>query len=721
MWRAPRTGRQPSTTTRRHPQIEDIVVSGGDISRLKAANLRELGTALLDIPTVRRIRLATKAVSVQLMKCLERRGLDGRSYRVSSPEGAICSRMFASIPVSTIRGKLRRWSKKRCAACIPMVSPPLRNQSVLLAGVGRDDPDTLRSLYEALGAVNIHPYYLYLCDMVKGTEHFRVSLATAQRLEKEVRGAAAEFNTTACYCRYAGGQARRAQRGVSRSRIWRLQFRRADRSSRQGIQILRPPSHIGGKRQARVAYRSRSPKSWLMSISRGTVVALRHPCHRTRRTFDCWRNKVGMFDAPETPLLQRVDEFVGPEPAELHDGQLPNTICRAGFRRRPGVERRGVADGLPASNIRGAVERLRGSPCGHLRRTCPVLFGGRSGVEPPRAPIAVRRGWPRRSGRSLSQSLPKDPSSRYSPALRAGAAYMPIDPGHPDDRVRYIIEEAEISIVISEDALVDRIRPVFDGAIVSLDPDAAEIAAQSSERLTRGQIWRHSRRSLLRHLYVGDDRTPERRHDRASQRLSLCPAFNTVCATTPSGPDLSGLFARLRRLGRGNLDGLLQWGRSRCRRPSTRRASAMTSRNIWRALASPFLPPPDHVVDDDRRYPDIAAACRQRRGLPTGARCAVVAAWPFDPECLRADRGDGQHDRKSLCIPAKQITVGHPLAGYSTLVLNSDMRPLPRGTKGELSIGRFGVCRGYLKQAELTSAISCARPSTASGFTGLAI
>jgi lysine 2,3-aminomutase len=70
----------------------------------------------------------------------------------------------------------------------------VRNQSALLRGVN-DDPSTLRLLFKRLGAVNIYPYYVYLCDMVRGTEHFRVSLATAQRLEKEVRGATAGFNT----------------------------------------------------------------------------------------------------------------------------------------------------------------------------------------------------------------------------------------------------------------------------------------------------------------------------------------------------------------------------------------------------------------------------------------------------------------------------------------------------------------------------------------------
>lgn len=70
----------------------------------------------------------------------------------------------------------------------------VRNQAVLLRGVN-DDAATLRSLIKRLGRVNIHPYYVYLCDMVKATEHFRLPLKAAQRLEKEVRGTTAGFNT----------------------------------------------------------------------------------------------------------------------------------------------------------------------------------------------------------------------------------------------------------------------------------------------------------------------------------------------------------------------------------------------------------------------------------------------------------------------------------------------------------------------------------------------
>jgi lysine 2,3-aminomutase len=177
---------------RSHPEIEDIVVSGGDVSRLKAANVRELGNALLDIPHIRRIRLATKALSVQPMKLLTddvwtQAVLDLVS-RGRELFKDVCIHTHFNHPAevtSQVKDVMRRLHSEGVI---------VRNQTVMLRGVN-DDASTLRSLLKHLGAVNIHPYYVYLCDMVKGTEHFRVSLATAQKLEKEVRGATAGFNT----------------------------------------------------------------------------------------------------------------------------------------------------------------------------------------------------------------------------------------------------------------------------------------------------------------------------------------------------------------------------------------------------------------------------------------------------------------------------------------------------------------------------------------------
>ena len=177
---------------RNNPQIEDVVVSGGDLARLKAAHVRTLGNALLDIEHVRRIRFATKAVSVQPMKFLTDHEWFGALTEVAQRG----RELFKNVYVHThfnhpneitpyVERAMRRLHAKGVF---------VRNQSVLLRGVN-DDAATLESLIKGLGRVNIHPYYVYLCDMVKGTEHFRLPLSVARKLEKELRGATAGFNT----------------------------------------------------------------------------------------------------------------------------------------------------------------------------------------------------------------------------------------------------------------------------------------------------------------------------------------------------------------------------------------------------------------------------------------------------------------------------------------------------------------------------------------------
>jgi lysine 2,3-aminomutase len=177
---------------RSHPQIEDVVVSGGDLARLKPAHVRSLGNALLDIEHVRRIRLATKVLSVQPMKVLSDHDWLGAVLelvaRGRSMFKDVCLHTHFNHPnevTPMVEAAMRRLHEQGVF---------VRNQAVLLRGVN-DDAAILRSLIKRLGRINIHPYYVYLCDMVKATEHFRLPLRTAQRLEKEVRGITAGFNT----------------------------------------------------------------------------------------------------------------------------------------------------------------------------------------------------------------------------------------------------------------------------------------------------------------------------------------------------------------------------------------------------------------------------------------------------------------------------------------------------------------------------------------------
>jgi lysine 2,3-aminomutase len=173
-------------------QIEDVVVSGGDLARLKPAHVRSLGNALLEIEHVRRIRLATKALSVQPMKVLSDHDWTNAVLELVARGRS----MFKDVCLHTHFNHPNEVTPivERAMHRLHEQGLFVRNQAVLLRGVN-DDAGTLCALIKRLGRINIHPYYVYLCDMVKATEHFRVPLKTAQRLEKHVRGTTAGFNT----------------------------------------------------------------------------------------------------------------------------------------------------------------------------------------------------------------------------------------------------------------------------------------------------------------------------------------------------------------------------------------------------------------------------------------------------------------------------------------------------------------------------------------------
>ena len=84
----------------------------------------------------------------------------------------------------------------------------VRNQSVLIRGVN-DVPERMQLLVKRLSYVNVHPYYVYMHDMVKGVEDLRTTVQTAIDVEKFVRGSTAGFNSPTFVCDAPGGGGKR--------------------------------------------------------------------------------------------------------------------------------------------------------------------------------------------------------------------------------------------------------------------------------------------------------------------------------------------------------------------------------------------------------------------------------------------------------------------------------------------------------------------------------
>lgn len=189
-----------------NPQIEDVVVSGGDIARLKPAMIKRIGTALLDIEHIRRIRFATKALSVQPMKFLS----DDVWFETIAEVAKYGRSLFKSVYIHSHFNHPNEVTPVVEAAMRRIFAEGIyvRNQTVLLRGVN-DDAKTLIDLNKKLGQVNIQPYYIYACDMVQSIEHYRVPVHKIQEFEREVRGATAGFNTPLFVIDAPGGGGKR--------------------------------------------------------------------------------------------------------------------------------------------------------------------------------------------------------------------------------------------------------------------------------------------------------------------------------------------------------------------------------------------------------------------------------------------------------------------------------------------------------------------------------
>ena len=214
------------------PDLEDIVISGGDSYNLSAGHLQLIGERLLQMPNIRRLRYATKGLCVQPQKILSDHAWTDALTRVVE----LGRRLHKDVVVHTHFNHPNEITAitRDAMDLLTERGVHVRSQGVLQRTVN-DDATTMTQLVRRLSYVNIHAYYIYVHDMVPGVEDLRTSLATAQHLEKHVRGATAGFNTPAFVLDTPGGGGKRDVHSAERY----------DRAS--GISVFESPSVKPGK------------------------------------------------------------------------------------------------------------------------------------------------------------------------------------------------------------------------------------------------------------------------------------------------------------------------------------------------------------------------------------------------------------------------------------------------------------------------------------------
>ncbi|KAF1360113.1 kama family protein [Lizonia empirigonia] len=189
------------------PSLHDIVVSGGDAYYLQPADLKEIGERLLSIPHIQRVRFASKGLAVAPCRIADETDLWTNTLIELSNKGRD---MAKQVCLHTHINHVNEitWVTREAANRLFKHGVIVRNQSVLLKGVN-DDPIALSDLVQTLASMNIQPYYIYQCDMVRGIEDLRTPLSKIIQLDKDLRGTLSGFMMPAFVIDLPGGGGKR--------------------------------------------------------------------------------------------------------------------------------------------------------------------------------------------------------------------------------------------------------------------------------------------------------------------------------------------------------------------------------------------------------------------------------------------------------------------------------------------------------------------------------
>jgi lysine 2,3-aminomutase len=159
---------------RAHPEIWEVILTGGDPLVLSPRRIAEVTQALDRIPHVRILRWHTRVPVV-----------DPERVTGEMVSALTASAKTVTVAIHTNHPRELTLQARRAIAKLADAGIVLLSQSVLLRGIN-DDADTLEALMRALVENRIKPYYLHHGDLAPGTAHFRTTIAHGKALMQDL-------------------------------------------------------------------------------------------------------------------------------------------------------------------------------------------------------------------------------------------------------------------------------------------------------------------------------------------------------------------------------------------------------------------------------------------------------------------------------------------------------------------------------------------------------
>ena len=287
--------------------------------------------------------------------------------------------------------------------------------------------------------------------------------------------------------------------------------------------------------------------------------------------------------------------------------------------------------------------------------------------------------------------------------LKAGAAYVPLDPDYPEERLQYMVEDSEPVIVLTQSKTADLVRRVGNGTrVVELDGEAERCegeAGTNAECASVGLTPEH----LAYVIYTsGSTAVPK------GVMLEHRNAVNLICWTHQVFSD--DVLVRTLFSTSLNFDLAVY----ECFVPLTSGASIRLVSNALDLAGGKMDATLVNTV------PSVMKALLEEKALPPGLKAVNVAGEPLKRELVeRIFASTGVDQVCNLYGPTETTTystwmrmkredgfaphIGRPIANTHVYILDEKLDPVSIGMEGEIYIGGAGVARGYLNRNDLTA------------------
>ncbi|HEX8852042.1 MAG TPA: amino acid adenylation domain-containing protein, partial [Pyrinomonadaceae bacterium] len=299
--------------------------------------------------------------------------------------------------------------------------------------------------------------------------------------------------------------------------------------------------------------------------------------------------------------------------------------------------------------------------------------------------------------------------------LKADGAYVPLEPTYPAERLSYMLADAQVSVLLTQERLLEALPPQHGAAIICLDRDWKEFDSRDAENLpgvasahntayviyTSGSTGRpkgvvNTHGGICNRLLWMQDEYELTCHDRVLQKT---PFSFDVSVWEFFWPLITG--ARLVLAQPGGHQDSAYLVRLIAR-------EAVTTLHFVPSMLSAFLAEPGlEECRSLRRVICSGEALTKELQERFFARLAAELHNLYGPTEAAIDVSYWacQRDDKRLAVP-----IGRPIANTQLYVLDGELQLVPVGVAGELYIAGVGLARGYLNRPELTAEKFIANP-----------